>query len=134
MDKNSTTTDWYHMLNKPSWAPPDSAFGIVWSLLYPIIIAVNIYVIIALNRGKIGFLVALPFWLNILFNVIFTPLQFGLRNNTLAMIDIALILITIIWAMGAIWQYNKWITLAFAPYLIWVSIATALQLYITTHN
>ncbi len=126
--------EWYQNLKKPSWAPQESVFGTVWSILYPIIIAVNIYVIYLYSQGKIGLLVALPFWLNLFFNIIFTPIQFGLRNNILAFIDITLVLITIIWAMAVIWPYSKFVTVAFVPYLIWVSIATALQLSITLKN
>ncbi|NDG30116.1 tryptophan-rich sensory protein, partial [bacterium] len=68
------------------------------------------------------------------FNVIFTPLQFGLRNNTLAAIDIYLLLATIAWAIIAIWPVSKITAIAFIPYLIWVAIATALQTYIALHN
>ncbi|MFZ1483935.1 MAG: TspO/MBR family protein, partial [Candidatus Saccharimonadales bacterium] len=106
----------------------------VWSMLYPIIIAVNIYVVVLLTQSKITWLVALPFWLNLFFNVLFTPIQFGLRNNWLAVADIFLVLITIVWAMVAIWPYAKIATIAFVPYLVWVCIATALQTYIAFKN
>ena len=125
---------WYRSLNKPSWAPHESVFGQVWSVLYPIIFAVNIYVIVLLAQGKISVWVALPFWLNLYFNLIFTPIQFGLRNNLLAAIDIVLVLATIIWAMAAIFPVNRFIALAFVPYLIWVSIATVLQIAILIKN
>lgn len=128
------TTSWYKSLNKPSWAPQEWVFGTVWSILYPIIIAVNIYIVILLIRGKISMNVALPFWLNIFFNVLFTPLQFGIRNNLLAMIDIYLILATIIWAIVVIWPISRLVAVAFVPYLIWVAIATALQTYIALNN
>jgi len=128
------TTDWYRSLNKPSWAPQEWVFGTVWSIIYPIIFAVNIYVLIMFTKGKIGLLIALPFWLNLFFNFIFTPLQFGLRNNLLAMIDIYLMLATIIWAIIVIWPFSKIVALAFVPYLIWVTIATVLQTYITFKN
>lgn len=126
--------NWYEKLNKPSWAPEVSLFGTVWSILYPIIFIVNGYVLVLLNSGKITVKTALPFWINLFFNFLFTPLQFGLRNNALALIDIFLVLATIIWAMIAIWPHSKLITVAFVPYLIWVSIATSLQFYITLHN
>lgn len=129
-----STIDWYHSLNKPSWAPTENFIGAVWTILYPIIFAANIYVFILFVKHKIGLLVALPFWLNLFFNLIFTPIQFGLRNNLLAMIDIYLVLVTIVWAMVVIWPISKLIALAFAPYLLWVSIATVLQTYITIHN
>lgn len=129
-----STTEWYRSLNKPAWAPQESVFGTVWSILYPIIFAVNIYIVILFMRRKIGLGVAIPFWLNLFFNLIFTPLQFGLRNNVLAMIDIYLILVTIIWAIISIWPTSKITAIAYMPYLIWVSIATALQTYIAFHN
>jgi tryptophan-rich sensory protein len=128
------TTSWYRSLNKPSWAPQEWVFGTVWSILYPIIIAVNVYVVILLTKGKINVAVAIPFWLNLFFNVIFTPLQFGLRHNVLAMLDIYLILATIVWAMVVIFPISKIAALAFVPYLIWVAIATALQTYIAFRN
>lgn len=126
--------NWYQKLNKPSWAPPVTLFGQVWSLLYPVIFAVNGYILYLLSQGKISWLVALPFWLNLFFNTIFTPIQFGLRNNLLAVIDIVFILGTIIWAMIAIWPHAKWLAIAFIPYLVWVCIAGALQVSIYLLN
>jgi tryptophan-rich sensory protein len=126
--------DWYQNLNKPSWAPQEQVFGIVWSILYPIIFAVNFYVLYLFLQNKISIFVALPFWLNLFFNFIFTPIQFGLKNNLLALIDISLVLLTIFWAMLAIWPINKFIAFAFVPYLIWVTLATALQFSIFLKN
>ena len=125
---------WYRQLKKPFWAPNEDVIGLVWTILYPIIFAVNAYVIFMLVKGKIGWLVALPFWLNLVFNALFTPIQFGLRNNALAFVDILLVLGTTVWCILAIWQYNRLLAYAFAPYLLWVSIATSLQTYITLNN
>ena len=132
--RTNSTTDWYHTLQKPSWAPADNVFGIVWGVLYPIIIAVNIYVLIQVLNHKLDWRIGLIFWANLAFNLAFTPIQFGLRNNYLALVDIILILATILWAMIAIWPHNRWLSLAFVPYLVWVSIATILQFSITRLN
>ncbi|MCX6797862.1 MAG: tryptophan-rich sensory protein, partial [Candidatus Falkowbacteria bacterium] len=70
----------------------------------------------------------------IIFNLSFTPLQFGLKNNLLAGLDILLVLITLIWAMVAIYPYLHWVTYIQIPYLLWVSFATLLQLTITYLN
>ena len=129
MDNN-----WYQQLVKPSWAPAEWVFGAVWSVLYPIIIAINVYIIVLLVQQKITWVIALPFWLNLFFNIIFTPIQFGMRNNALAFVDIVLVLVTIGWAMVAIWPYAKVATIAFVPYLVWVAIASALQLSIALKN
>ena len=122
------TKEWYETLKKPEWAPPPEVFGRVWSVIYPIIFGVNIYVVYLLSKGRITWVVALPFWLNLLFNFSYTPIQFGLRNQLLSTIVILLVLGTIIWSMVAIYPHSKWIALAYAPYLVWVSIATVLQI------
>lgn len=130
----NTTYNWYSTLIRPSWAPPNWLFGPVWTVLYAGI---------ALSFGKVFYLVwkkklpskvAVPFALNLLFNFAFTPIQFGLKNNFLAAIDIVLVLITIIWAMIAVHKHVRWIALIQIPYLLWVSFATVLQLVITYLN
>ncbi len=128
------TYNWYSQLIKPSWSPPSWLFGPVWSVLY-LGIAISFgKVFLMVWQKKIPYIVALPFLLNLIFNASFTPLQFGLKNNLLAAVDILLALITLIWAMYAIYPYTKWITYIQIPYLLWVSFATILQLSITILN
>ena len=128
------TYQWYSQLIKPSWSPPAWLFGPVWTVLYGLI---------ALSFGKVGymywrkeisFLVLLPFVLNIVFNVIFTPIQFGLRNNYLAALDILLVLITLVWAIIVIYPVKRWIAWIQIPYLLWVMFATVLQFTVTYLN
>ena len=126
--------NWYSQLIKPTWSPPSWIFGPVWSVLY-IMIAISFgKVFIMLFQKQIGFIVALPFILNLLFNFAFTPLQFGLKNNLFAAIDIILVLTTLIWAIIAIYPHVKWVSYIQIPYLLWVSFATVLQLTITFLN
>lgn len=126
--------EWYATLMKPEWAPPAWLFGPVWTVLYIIIAISYTAVLVAVWRGQIPKLVALPFILNLLFNFAFTPIQFGLQNNWLAAIDIVLVLLTLIWALWAIYPYQKWVTFCNLPYLAWVGFATVLQLAITFIN
>lgn len=126
--------NWYATLIKPSWAPPSWLFGPVWSILY-LIIAVSFgYVFWLAFQGKISWLVAFPFALNLVFNAAFTPLQFGLQSNLLAAIDILLVLATLIWALAVIYPHAPWVTYVNTPYLAWVTFATVLQLTITYLN
>lgn len=127
--------NWYtQQLIKPTWAPPGWLFGPVWSVLY-LLIAISFgKVFLMLYKKQISFKVALPFILNAIFNAFFTPIQFGLQNNILAAIDIILVLITLIWAMKAIYPIKKWIAYIQIPYLLWVAFATVLQLSITYLN
>lgn len=133
MDKINTY-NWYSTLIKPTWAPPSWLFGPVWTVLYILIFISFGKVFLMLYEKKISFMVALPFILNLFFNLIFTYLQFGLKNNYLAALDILLVLITLIWAMVSIFPYAKWITYIQVPYLLWVSFTTILQLTITYLN
>ena len=52
----------------------------------------------------------------------------------LASLDILLVLVTLVWAMAAIYTYANWVTFIQIPYLLWVSFATVLQLTITWLN
>lgn len=85
-------------------------------------------------KKQIPFTIVLPFILNIIFNLIFTPIQFGLKNNYLALLDVILVLITLIWGMKSIFIYSRWISFLNIPYLVWVSFATILQATITYLN
>jgi len=127
-------TLWYSTLLKPTWAPPSWLFGPVWSVLYIIIAGTFGYVFYKAYTGELSFLVALPFALNLFFNLIFTPLQFGLRSNALAALDITLVLLTLVWALVVIYPYYPWVSYINLPYLAWVLFATVLQLTITYMN
>lgn len=126
--------DFYQELVKPAWAPPAALFGPVWTVLY---------VLIAVSFGKVFWMawkkeipafVALPFALNLVFNLSFTWIQFGLKNNVLASADVLLVLVTLTWAAVAIYPHARWVAYMQAPYLLWVSFATILQLTITYLN
>ena len=126
--------NWYSTLIKPSWSPPSWIFGPVWTVLYAIIAVSFGTVFYKTFTGKLPWIVALPFALNLVFNFAFTPLQFGLKNNMLAAGDILLVLGTLVWALVAIWPHSRWIVYANIPYFLWVLFATFLQLTITYLN
>lgn len=128
------TMTWYQSLVKPFWAPPSWLFGPVWTVLYFIIAVSFVTVFRKTYKKELPRIIALPFVLNIIFNLAFSPIQFTLQNNYLATVDILLVLGTLIWAMIAIYPKIRWVALVNIPYFIWVSFATALQLSITILN
>lgn len=126
--------EWYSTLEKPFFAPPAWLFGPAWAFLYTLIIISFGYVFWQVTKGNIPWIVALPFILNLIFNVAFSPIQFGLQNNFLAAVDITLVLGTLVWALYAVFPYIPWITYMNIPYFLWVSFATILQYSVTYLN
>jgi tryptophan-rich sensory protein len=131
------TYNWYSTLIKPTWAPPAWLFGPVWTVLYAIIAVSFGTVFYKAFTKQIPWMVALPFALNLFFNFIFTPIQFGLKNNLLASLDILLVVGTLIWAFYAVWYAVpelRWVVYVNIPYFLWGTFATCLQLTITYLN
>ena len=83
-----TWMEWYDRLVKPTWTPAPATIGLIWRILYPIILASFGFVFVQTFRGEVGWMVALPFAINLVANLIFTPIQFGMRNLPLATADI----------------------------------------------
>jgi len=106
---------WYSQLNKPKWSPPSWLFGTVWSFLYILIVISFGWVFIELYRNNIGFIIVLPFILNIIFNIL-------------------LLIITLVWLMVSIYTYYPWVTYIQIPYLLWGLFAFGLQVEITGRN
>ena len=97
-----TWMDWYNSLAKPSWTPAPATIGLIWQILYPIILVTFGFVFMQTIRRKITWTVALPFAINLVANLIFTPIQFGLRNLPLASVDIV-----IVWERSSGWRWRS---------------------------
>ena len=126
--------EWYNSLAKPSWTPLPATIGMIWQILYPVIVVTFGFVFVQAFRGKVPWLVTLPFVCNLVANLIFMPILAGLRNLPLASVDILAVFTTIIGTMIVIWPHYRWVAVAQVPYLVWVSLATVLQLSITWMN
>ena len=129
-----TFMDWYNSLAKPGWTPDPAFIGWMWQIIYPIIVVTFGFVFVQAARRKIPRVVVIPFAINLVANLTFTPIQFGLRNLTLASIDILIVWASIIWLARAIWPHYRWVAIAQVPYFAWVSTATVLQLSINWMN
>jgi len=121
---------WYEGLNKPSWTPPKLAFPIVWTILY-ILIAVAAARVVHLPGA--GY--ALAFWaLQIALNTLWTPIFFGLRDMKAGMVVILMLWVAVLCTLISLMQIDMIAGLMFVPYLIWVSIASALNYSVMTRN
>lgn len=114
---------WYESLAKPSWTPPNWLFPIAWTVLY---------IMIAVAGWRVwqaeGFGVALAVWgVSLVLNALWSYLMFGSHRIDLALADVGLLLASIIAFILLARHVDGWAALLFAPYLVWVSFATALN-------
>lgn len=124
----------YQNYKLPPLSPPGYLFGIVWPVLYTLIIISYGFIFYKAFKGEFSWKLTIPFAINIIANVIYTYLQFRLQNFTLAVIDILIILLTIILTMIFTWSKYRWVAYMQIPYLLWVSFATYLQIGVTLLN
>ena len=117
--------NWYQTLEKPALTPPGWIFGPVWSVLY-LMIFVSIGIFIKRNRLKKPWIYGLVVF-HLITNFIWTPLFFGMQNPGVALIDIALLDISLILMIIFFWKVDKLSSILLWPYLAWVLFATYLN-------
>jgi tryptophan-rich sensory protein len=134
MPPESTWRVWYDGLIKPSWTPPGSTIGIIWTILYPMIAISFIYVMINAFKGKLSWSIGIVFIINLIANLLFSPIFFGMKNIPLATIDILVVWGTIIAQFFLMWPVSKGIAILQIPYFIWVTTASTIQLTVFVNN
>ena len=120
-------TTWYVTLNKPYWTPPDWAFGPIWTILY-ILIGIAAYLVWREGLEKRYVKIALSvFALQLILNLLWSVLFFGFKSIYGGLIEIIILWITILINLILFYRISKFAGILFVPYLIWVTIATALN-------
>ena len=133
-DKSLPFREWYDLLVKPGWTPSVSTIGTIWSVLYPLIAVVYGYAIVKIIRGEWPRMLLIPIVLNIVCNLAFTPVQFGLRNFLLACIVVVAVCMTAVWSAFAIYPHSRLLAAMLIPYILWTATASVLQIQITWLN
>jgi len=131
---NNDVYSWYQTLEKPFFAPPQWIFGPAWTILYVLIVISFIYLFTLYRQKKVERELMTIFILNMIGNLLFSPVQFGLQSNVMATFVILYVLVTLIIFEKKIWTKSKKIFYLMLPYLLWVSFATILQISITVLN
>lgn len=122
--------DWYDRLAKPTWTPPDWVFPVTWTVLYLCMAASAARVAVLPDTGQ-----ALALWsVQIAFNTLWTPVFFGLRRLRAAMIVMVGLWTSVAATMIAFFMHDMGAGLLFLPYLIWVTIAGALNFSVMQRN
>ena len=118
---------WYTALEKPFFNPPAWLFGPVWTVLY-FIMAISAWMVWRQESENPLVRPALYlFFVQLLFNVIWSALFFSIRRPGWALVEIALLWLLILATILIFCKVNKWAAWLLAPYLGWVLYAVILN-------
>jgi len=122
---NSIST-WYATLNKPWFSPPNVVFAPVWTILY-ILMGLALFLIWRSPRNRTRDIGIALFAAQLAINVIWTLAFFGLQNTLYGLLTIIPLWILIAATIYQFYKVEKWASYLLVPYIVWVSIATALN-------
>jgi tryptophan-rich sensory protein len=123
----SSIATWYQTLNKPAWNPPNWVFGPVWTLLY-VIMGVAAWLIWRSGWHNPKVRLALAFFgAQLLLNLLWSLVFFGLRAPGWAMVDIVVLWALILVTAVRFYQLQPAPGLLLIPYQLWVTFATGLN-------
>lgn len=121
---------WYRDLNKPVWTPPGWVFPLAW---------VTLYVLMSLAAMRVALLEgsqqALAFWaVQIAFNTLWSPVFFGLKRMRAAFVILCCLWLAVAATLVSFMALDSVAGAMMAPYLVWVTIAGALNLSVWRRN
>jgi tryptophan-rich sensory protein len=130
---SSAARPWYAALVKPQWTPPDSWFGPVWLALY-VLMGIAAWLIWRerYHRSRNAALAA--YGIQLLLNAAWAPLFFGARNIGAGLFVIVALWLAIAWTVREFAAVKAGAAWLLGPYLIWVSVASWLNLSIWKLN
>lgn len=127
---NGPLSNWYTNLQQAPWTPPGFVFGIAWTF---IMICFSIYLgklFTEDNTRKNRSIFLIQFVLNVSWNFIFFNQHLVLCALINILLLTSLIFVYFFKLSSAVNNY-KYLLL---PYMLWLCIATSLNLYILVHN
>lgn len=114
---------WYESLAKPSWTPPNWLFPVAWTTLY---LCISIAAARVAGTGASGYAMAF-FALQLSLNTLWTPVFFGLHRMGGGMLVLGCLWLAVAATLISFWQIDLIAGLLFVPYLVWVTVAGALN-------
>jgi len=114
---------WYFELNKPSFNPPNYLFAPVWTMLY-ILMGTSLFLIWERTREKVYFVI---FIAQIFLNSTWSILFFAMESPGIALLNIALLIVTVIYMIVLFYKKYKIAAYLLIPYLLWIIFAGVLN-------
>ena len=140
---NARGRGWYRRLSKPSWTPPDAAFGPVWTVLY-LLMGLAATIVARSGRERLPAGVDEPrqradralgvFGVQLVLNLLWSVVFFGLRRIRPAAAEIVAVWVSILATIVAFARVRTVAALLLLPYLAWTTFATLLNLDIARRN
>jgi tryptophan-rich sensory protein len=122
--------DWYRQLAKAPWTPDGWVFGVAWTSIMICFSAYMTFLYLEQFTKKIAVLFVMQFILNISWNLLF----FNQKLINSALINIVLLTIIVTTFLITYYKDLKQKSVLILPYIIWLCIATSLNLYISLYN
>lgn len=116
----------YGQLEQPTWAPPSSVFGPVWTILYALM-GVAAWMVWRSGGFRVQRVALTLFLVQLVVNALWSWIFFGWQRGALAFFDIALLWLLIVATLVAFWRVRPLAGALLIPYLLWVSFAAALN-------
>jgi tryptophan-rich sensory protein len=128
-------SSWYReVLKKPSWQPPDWAFGPAWSVIFGLAAwAFYLGLRDIPDQGSRLLLIVL-FAVNGLANILWSPLFFTLRRPDWALFEVPLLWLSVLAPALMLWPVNSTAGWLLVPYMCWVAFAAYLNLTVVRIN
>jgi tryptophan-rich sensory protein len=133
----ATMTDlspWYYSLREPAWKPPDWLFGPAWTTIYALSAWAGVLAWRDARSDGARRRIIWLFAVNAILNVLWSALFFRLERPDWALIETGLFWLSIaalIVGLGSIARSTRWLL---APYLVWVTYASALNYAVVRLN
>lgn len=115
----------YARLSRPAWAPPASAFGPVWSVLY-LLMGIAAWLVWRERSARDRVTALALFLAQLCANALWSWLFFAWRHGALAFAEVLLLLALIAATIVMFWRISRWAGVLMLPYLAWVCFASAL--------
>lgn len=122
---------WYPTLAKPAWNPPGWIFGPVWTTLY---VLMGVAIWRAWRTGPAVRPLVRLYFVQLVFNALWSILFFALKQPAWALVDIGLLLGCLLWLQRGLWRTDRLAGALWLPYVLWVGFATVLNATIVWLN